>query len=133
MRVTSSTGPITAGIAAAILLAGVQRASADTAVEETFLRYHAAIHAAAVCEGRHLEQNSMEDPDASKIAMNQERMGAVINAKVMGEIAAGRRLSLIEAAKADVDAAVKAKGCDGDEAKDWLQLFHAELEPVIVE
>ena len=133
MRVTSSTGPIVAGIAAAILLAGIQRASADTAVEDTFLRYHAAIHAAAVCEGRHLEQNSMDDPDASKIAMNQERMGAVINAKVMGEIAAGRRLSLIEAAKADVDAAVKAKGCDGDEAKAWLQLFHAELEPVIAE
>jgi len=132
MRVTSSTGPIVAGIAAAILLAGVQHASAD-AVEDTFLRYHAAIHAAAVCEGRHLEQNSMEDPDASKIAMNQERMGAVINGKVMGEIAAGRRLSLIEQAKADVDAAVKAKGCDGDEAKDWLQLFHADLEPVIVE
>ena len=132
MRVTSSTGPILAGIAAAILLAGVQRASADT-VEDTFLRYHAAIHAAAVCEGRHLEQNSMDDPDASKIAMNQERMGAVINEKVMGEIAAGRRLSLIEAAKADVDASVKAKGCDGDEAKDWLQLFHADLEPVIAE
>jgi hypothetical protein len=132
MRILASNGSILAGIAVVILLAGVQRASADT-LEDTFLRYHAAIHAAAVCEGRHIEQNSMDDPDASKIAANQERMGAVINAKVMGEIAAGRRLSLIEAAKADVDAAVKAKGCDGDEAKAWLDLFHAELEPVIVE
>lgn len=132
MRILASNGSILAGIAVVILLAGVQRASADT-LEDTFLRYHAAIHAAAVCEGRHIEQNSMDDPDASKIAANQERMGAVINAKVMGEIAAGRRLSLIEQAKADVDAAVKAKGCDGDEAKAWLDLFHAELEPVIVE
>jgi hypothetical protein len=132
MRVPTLNGSILAGIAVLALLAGVPRASADS-VEDTFLRYHAAIHAAAVCEGRHLEQNSMDDPDASKIAANQERMGAVINGKVMGEIAAGRRLSLIEQAKSDVDATVKSKGCDGDEAKAWLALFHAELEPVIVE
>lgn len=133
MRIPSSTGPIFAGIAAVILLSGAQRATADTGVEATFVRYHAAIHAAAVCEGRHIEQNSMDDPDASKIAANQERMGAVINAKVMDEIAAGRRLSLIEQAKAEVDATVKSKGCDDPAAQDWLQLFHAELEPVIVE
>jgi len=116
----------------AAALAPAPRAAAQS-VEDTFLRYHAAIHAAVVCEQRKLEQNSMSDPDASAIAANQERMGAVINAKVNGEIAAGRRLQLIEDAKRMVEDVAQKKGCDSDEAKDWLGLFHTELEPVLVQ
>jgi hypothetical protein len=108
-------------------------AAAQDAMEQTFLRYHAAIHAAVVCEERRLEQTGLEDPDADRIAANQERMGAVINGKVMGEISAGRRLQLIEEAKRAVEDEIHEKSCDSAQAQDWLGLFHAELEPAIVE
>lgn len=133
MACLSTTRTIIGGLFAALVASSIQLAAAETPVEETFLRYHAAIHAAVVCEDRNLEQDGVDDPDAAAIAENQSRMGAVIDARVQNQIAAGRRLSLIEEAKADVDATVGEKGCDSAEAQGWLQLFHAELEPVVVE
>jgi hypothetical protein len=130
-------GAVAAALAAAAIAVAIgpaaAPAAAQDAMEQTFLRYHAAIHAAVVCEEQRLEQEGLEDPDADRIAANQERMGAVINGKVMGEISAGRRLQLIEEAKHVVEDAIREKSCDSAQVRDWLELFHAELEPVIVE
>ena len=133
MAFLSTKGMLACGLAVAAAAFAFRPASAQDATEQTFVRYHAAIHAAEVCEQRKLEQDGLDDPDAARIKANQESMAAVINGKVMGEISAGRRLQLIEEAKRIVDDVAEKKGCDSPEAQDWLALFHAELEPVLVE
>lgn len=123
-------GFVFGGIAVAMIVA-LRPAAAQDPTEETFVRYHAAIHAAQVCEGRQLEQQGLSDPNADKIKANQERMGAVINGKVNGEISAGRRLELIEESKRIVEDLAQKKGCNSPELQDVLTLFRTDLEPVL--
>lgn len=133
MAFSSTKGMLACGFVVAAAAFAFQPASAQDPMEQTFVRYHAAIRAAEVCEQRKLEQEGLDDPDAARIKANQESMAAVINGKVMGEISAGRRLQLIEEAKRIVDDVAQKKGCDSPKAQDWLALFNAELKPVIVE
>lgn len=132
MHLVRPTGTVAGGLLALLLALPGQSARADDATDEAlFTRYHQAIHAAAYCEHERLEQDGADDPDAAEAQEAQERMAAVINSKIMGAISAGRRLSLIEEAKAEVDQVVASQGCDSDQAKDWLALFYSDLEPAL--
>ena len=113
----------------AAILAAVP-ASAQT-VEETYVRYHAAIFAADECTDYDLIQVGTDDADAEWKSQAQNNMGAYIDAQVGGAIGAGDRLTLIEAAKSETDAYIAENGCDGPMAKELLAIFDRELEPLL--
>jgi hypothetical protein len=92
---------------------------AQDQVETTYLHYHRVIHAAERCR--------LDFPFGST---EQSRMAGYIDAKVNNEISAGRRLSLIEKAKHDVDKLVDAHGCSSDIA-DLLAVYDKELAPLL--
>lgn len=94
--------------------------AADPA-EATYLHYRKVIHAAERCR--------LDFPFGSA---EQLSMARYIDAKVDNAISAGRRLSLIEQAKRDVDKLVDAHGCSRDVA-DLLAVYDAELAPLLTQ
>jgi len=118
-----------AAIVAAIA-ATAAPASAQT-VEEVYVRYHSAIFAADACTDYDLIQVGTDDADAEWKSQAQNSMGAYIDAQVGGQIGAGDRLHLIEAAKSGTDAFIAESGCDGPMAQDLLVIFNNELEPLL--
>jgi hypothetical protein len=94
---------------------------AEDPAETTYLHYHKVIHAAERCR--------LDFPFGSP---EQSRMAGYIDAKVNNEISAGRRLSLIERAKHDVDKLVDAHGCSRDVA-DLLAVYDNELAPLLAQ
>lgn len=114
----------------AVIAATAAPASAQT-VEETYVRYHSAIFAADACTDYDLIQVGTEDADAEWKSQAQNNMGAYIDAQVGGQIGAGDRLHLIEAAKSGTDAFIAESGCDGQMAQDLLMIFSNELEPLL--
>ena len=118
-----------AAILAAVAATAVP-ASAQT-VEETYVRYHAAIFAADECTDYDLIQLGTDDADAEWKSQAQNNMGAYIDAQVGGAIGAGDRLTLIEAAKSETDAYIAENGCDGPMAQELLGIFNRELEPLL--
>jgi hypothetical protein len=94
---------------------------AQDQVETTYLHYHRVIHAAERCR--------LDFPFGSA---EQSRMAGYIDAKVNNEISAGRRLSLIEKAKHDVDKLVNAQGCSSD-VSDLLAVYDKELAPLLTQ
>jgi hypothetical protein len=100
-------------------MAGRTAVLAEDPAEATYLRYHKVIHAAERCR--------LDFPFGSA---EQSRMAGYIDAKVNNAISAGRRLSLIEKAKHDVDKLVDAHGCSRDVA-DLLAVYDKELAPLL--
>jgi hypothetical protein len=96
-------------------------ARADDSDEATYLRYHKAIHAAERCR----LDSRFGLPELS-------RMASYIEAKVNNAISAGRRLSLVEKAKHDVDKLVNGNGCSNDIA-DLLIVYDLELAPLLAQ
>jgi hypothetical protein len=92
---------------------------AQDSAESTYVRYHQVIHAAERCR--------LDFPFGSS---EQSSMARYIDAKVNNAISAGRRLSLIEQAKRDVDKVVDAHGCSSDVA-DLLAVYDKELAPLL--
>jgi len=126
-----STG-LRAGGLLALLAFTAEPLGADDATDEMlYKRYHQAIHTAVLCEHETLEPKGPDDPEGAEAQEAQDRMGAVINNRLMGQISAGRRLALIEEAKAEVDQVIQTQGCDSGQAQQWLAVFYAELEPAL--
>ena len=90
-----------AAILAAVAATAVP-ASAQT-VEETYVRYHAAIFAADECTDYDLIQLGTDDADAEWKSQAQNNMGAYI----------------------------AENGCDGPMAQELLGIFNRELEPLL--
>ncbi len=131
MATVRSTGLLAGGLLALLAFAAGPLRADDATDEMLFKRYHQAIHTAALCEHEALEQKGVDDPNAAEAQEAQDRMGAVINDRLMGQISAGRRLALIEEAKAEVDRVIETEGCDSGSAQNWLAVFYAELEPAL--
>ncbi len=100
-------------------IAGATAVPAADPAEATYVHYRKVIHAAERCR--------LDFPFGTS---EQTRMAVYIDAKVDNAISAGRRLSLIEQAKRDVDKLVDAKGCGSDVA-DLLAVYDAELAPLL--
>jgi hypothetical protein len=116
------------------LLASASRpVAAGPQPDDIYFRYHAAIRAAVMCEGQKLEPKGFGDPEWDRIAANRSRMDRVIAAHVPGELPAGQRLQLIQAARAEADRVVKSEGCATERVQGWLWVFHTDLAPVLVE
>jgi hypothetical protein len=107
--------------AAAAWAPGPIAALAGDPAEATYLRYHKAIHAAERCR----LDSRFGLPELS-------RMASYIEAKVNNAISAGRRLTLVEKAKRDVDKLVKGSGCS-DEVADLLAVYDEELAPLLAQ
>jgi hypothetical protein len=119
-------------LAGMVLIGGAQvRADDDTPVETEYLDYHRGIYAAVLCEGVGLEQKGVDDPNAQQIAAAHERLAQAISQSIGDEIAAGRRLHLIEQAKSEIRELKQKKGCDDPEMKRVLDIYHTELEPAL--
>jgi hypothetical protein len=101
--------------------------------EDVYFRYHAAIRAAVLCEGWKLEPKGFADPEWNRIAADRSRMDRVIHARVVGELPAGRRLQLMQAARAEADRVVRSQGCEAGRVQGWLWMFHTDLEPALVQ
>ncbi len=108
----------TLGLIALLSLAAP--AAAET-VEETYLRYHSAIRAGVHCV------NAGKEFDAAV----HGRLAGIVEQKVNYAIGAGKRLTLIERAKAEMRDTVAKWGCKSDKMKPHLELFRAELEPAL--
>jgi hypothetical protein len=100
-------------------------------MEDVFVRYHSAIHAAEICTDYHLEQDGPTDPDADWIEKAQSNMGNYINGQIGSAIGAGDRLHLIERAKGETDAHIGDLGCDDPKSVMLLEIFSNELEPLL--
>jgi hypothetical protein len=98
---------------------GMATVRAEDPVEATYLRYYKVVHAAERCR--------LDFPFGSA---EQSRMARYIDAKVNNAISAGRRLSLIEQAKREVDKLVDTHGC-GSSVADLLAVYEAELAPLL--
>lgn len=109
------------GAAAAAWAPGPIAALADDTVEATYLHYHKVIHAAERCR----LDSRFGLPELS-------RMAGYIEAKVNNAISAGRRLTLVEKAKHDVDKLVNGSGCSNDVA-DLLAVYDKELAPLLAQ
>ena len=108
--------------AAMVLTVGLAwPATADEAAEASYVGYHHAIRAAVLC---------LRD-DVAFDQAEHSRMGAVIDADVGFGVGAGRRLTLIEKAKAEMRDMVQKWGCDSDKLAPHLALFHEKLEPAL--
>lgn len=101
--------------------------------EDVYFRYHAAIRAAVLCEGWKLEPKGFADPEWDRIAADRSRLDQIIHARVPGELPAGRRLQLIQAARAEADRVVGSQGCEAERVQGWLWMFHTDLEPALVQ
>ena len=108
-------------------------ADAGPRPDEIYFQYHLAIRAAVLCEDRKLEPKGYGDPEWNRIAANRSRMDDVIHAHVPGELSGGRRLQIMQAARAEADRVVKSEGCDAGRVQGWLWVFHADLEPVLLD
>jgi hypothetical protein len=107
-------------------------AAAGPRPEEIYFRYHAAIRAAVLCEGWRLEPKGYADPDWDRIAANRSRIDEVVHARVPGHLPAGRRLQLMQSARAEANRIVDAQGCEAGRVQGWLWMFHTDLEPVLI-
>jgi hypothetical protein len=105
--------------AGAAVVPGAATVLAQDPVESTYVHYHRVIHAAERCR--------LDFPFGSP---EQSSMARYIDAKVNNEISAGRRLTLIEKAKHEVDKLVDAHGCSSDVA-DLLAVYDKELAPLL--
>lgn len=94
-------------------------AADDAADEAAYSGYHRAIRAAVLCEGRAFGQDAHAE------------MAKVIDVKIHYAIGAGRRLVLIDEAKAEMGKLVEDKGCDEPSVQEALALFHSDLEPAL--
>lgn len=109
---------IAAGTAAAI--PGVTAAArAEDPAEARYVHYRKVIHAAERCR--------LDFPFGTP---EQSRMAGYIDAKVDHAISAGRRLTLIEKAKSDVNKLVDKHGC-GHDVADLLAVYDKELAPLL--
>lgn len=108
-------------------------AAAGPRPEEIYFRYHAAIRAAVLCEGWRLEPKGYADPDWDRIAANRSRIDEVIHARVPGDLPAGRRLQLMQLARAEADRVVDTQGCEAGRVQGWLWMFHTDLVPVLIQ
>jgi hypothetical protein len=113
----------------ALIGAAQTLADDDTAVETEYLDYHRGIYAAVLCEGAGLEQKGVGDPSAQQLATAHASLAQAISQSIGDEIAAGRRLHLIEEAKSDIRDLKQKKGCGDPEMKRVLDIYHTELEP----
>jgi hypothetical protein len=110
------------GFLAAAALVGVGALTALHAAdvpEETYLRYHRAIVVAEQCA--HQKFGTPE----------QSRFATYIDGKLGTDLSAGRKLSLIEQAKTEVNGLVEKKGCGDPDVADMLALYDAELAPLL--
>lgn len=123
------------GVAFAIglLAAATDAAEAGPRPDEIYFRYHAAIRVAVLCEDHRLEPKGYGDPQWDRIAANRTRMDKVIYAHVPAELSSGRRLQLMQAARAEANRVVKAEGCGAGRVQGWLWVFHTDLEPALIE
>lgn len=107
-------------VAAAVVLATVAAIAQDSA-EATYLQYQRAIHAAELCR----RDRPFGTPE-------QTRMAVYIDGKIGNAIGAGRRLQLIEQAKAEVDKLADNDGCGGKIAE-ILDIYYKELAPLLAQ
>lgn len=105
-------------VAAVGLLAGAPPAVAGEANEMVYSEYQKSIEVARKCRKLSFDQ------------AQEKAMGAVIHAKIQGDIGA-KRLSLLTAAQRDARSTVKKRGCDGAEAQRLLGLFDKDLAPAL--
>lgn len=119
-------------LAIALVAATVSPVAAGPRPDDIFLRYHAAIYAAQLCEGWRLEPSGYDDPEWDRIAANRSRMDTIIAAKTPGELSPTRRLRLMQAAKQEANRVVAKSGCEATQVRGWLAIFHADLESVLL-
>jgi hypothetical protein len=120
-------------VAALALIGAAQARAGDDPVETEYLDYHRAIYAAVLCEGAGLEQKTVGDPNAQQLAAAHQKLAQAIAASISDEIAAGRRLHLIEQAKSEIRELKQKKGCGDAEMKRVLDIYHTELEPALAQ
>jgi hypothetical protein len=128
LSLLSMQAALVAGLA---LIGAAQSRADDSAVESEYLDYHRGIYAAVLCEGAGLEQKTVGDPNAQQLATAHQKLAQAIAAGINDEIAAGRRLHLIEQAKSEIRELKQKKGCGDPEMKRVLDIYHTELEPAL--
>jgi hypothetical protein len=96
-------------------------ARADDATETTYSNYHRAIRAYELCEDRSFDQ------------AEHEKMSIYIDQQIADSLSVGRRLTLIESAKADARDLVSRYGCDSERVQESLSLFSSELQPALMQ
>lgn len=118
----------------AIVVGGVASpAAAGPRPEDIYFGYHAAIRAAVLCEDWKLEPKGYADPEWDRIAKDRRRMDSVIRARVPVELPAGRRLQIMQMARAETDRIVGSEGCDSGRVQGWLWMLHTDLQLVLVD
>lgn len=104
-------------VAAVGVLAG-QPAAAGETTEAVYSEYQKSIEVARKCRKLSFDQTQ------------EQAMGAVIHARIQGDVGA-KRLSLLTAAQRDARSLVKKHGCDGAESQRLLGLFDQDLAPAL--
>jgi hypothetical protein len=94
---------------------------ADEASEEIYSNYHRAIRAYELCNDRSFDQ------------AEHEKMSIYIDQKIHDSLSVGRRLTLIEQAKAEARDLVDRYGCDSERVQELLTLFSRELQPTLMQ
>ena len=93
-------------------------ASADSASEALYSRYHQSAEVAKLCRNLEFDQADID------------RMAAIIHAKINHDIGA-KRLSLLTKAQRDGRALVQQEGCDSASAQELLALFDSDLASAV--
>lgn len=106
-------------LAVAVLLSPDARSQDDA--EAVYTNYHRAIRTFELCEKRRFDQ------------AEHEKMSIYIDRQIRDSIGVGRRLSLIQAAKAEARELVDRYGCDSEGARELLSLFTRELQPTLMQ
>lgn len=110
-----------ATMALAALLGTAGPAAGDEAeaeAEALYSRYHQAIEAAKQCRHMSFDQAA------------HDRMAAVIAERIDHDIG-GKRLPLLTTAQRETRDMVKQHGCDDSRITELLELFDADLAPVL--
>lgn len=113
IRATAASCVLALSATLAAAPAGAQSAPANEH-EALYARYHQAAELARICRDLEFDQADID------------RMAAVINGKVAGDIGA-KRLPLLTQAQRDARALAESPGCGSAAAQDLLALYDADL------
>ena len=120
----------TAAVPLALMILFGSAARADVTTQDDYMQYHAAIRAAALCEGWKFYTKGPQDPNNAYAQDAYLKMARVIREKT-DDTLFGRPLMLIERAKSDTGDLVQKEGCKSPKTLALLGLFHRELQPAL--
>jgi len=120
----------TAAVPLAVMVLVGSAARADVTTQDGYVRYHAAIRAAALCEGWKFYTKGPQDPNNAYAQDAYLKMTRVIRDKT-DDTLFGRPLMLIERAKSSTGDLIQKEGCNSPKTVALLDLFHRDLQPAL--